>query len=124
MEVLDKLNQASDPDDFVVTWWDYGSGCWYYGNTRTFTSPAHQTVDNFLSSEILRSTSPVQAFNLARLKTETYVDLQEQKEKNGKSDFLTAVQAIFKDGTPEQTFYQGLLHDATRADFPLPPKST
>ena len=123
MEVLDKLNQASDPDDFVVTWWDYGSGCWYYGNTRTFTSPAHQTVDNFLSSEILRSTSPVQAFNLARLKTETYVDLQEQKEKNGKSDFLTAVQAIFKDGTPEQTFYQGLLHDATRADFPLPPKS-
>ena len=58
MEVLEELNQASEPDDFVVTWWDYGSGCWYYGNTRTFTSPAHQTVDNFLSSEILRSTSP------------------------------------------------------------------
>lgn len=123
MEVLNKLNQASDPDDFVVTWWDYGSGCWYYGNTRTFTSPAHQTVDNFLSSEILRSTSPVQAFNLARLKTETYVNLQEQKEQNGKSDFLTAVQAIFKDGTPDQAFYQGLLHDAARTDFPLPPKT-
>ena len=26
MEVLEELNQASDPDDFVVTWWDYGSG--------------------------------------------------------------------------------------------------
>ena len=63
----------------------------------------------FLSSEILRSTSPVQAFNLARLKTETYVDLQEQKEKNGKSDFLTAVQAIFKDGTPKQTSLPGTL---------------
>ena len=51
MEVLKELNKASKPNDFVVTWWDYGSGCWYYGNTRTFTSPAHQTVDNFLSSK-------------------------------------------------------------------------
>ena len=123
MEVLEELNQASQPDDFVVTWWDYGSGCWYYGNSRTFTSPAHQTVDNFLSSEILRSTSPLQAYNLARLKTETYVDLQEQRELDGSSKFSTAVQAIFKDGTPEQEFYQGLLADATRPDFPLPPKT-
>ena len=48
IEVLTKLKEASNPDDFVVTWWDYGSGCWFYGNTRTFTSPAHQTFDNFL----------------------------------------------------------------------------
>ena len=53
MEVLEKLNEASEPDDYVVTWWDYGSGCWFHGDTRTFTSPAHQTKDNFLSSEIL-----------------------------------------------------------------------
>ena len=123
MEVLEALNQASEPDDFVVTWWDYGSGCWFYGNARTFTSPAHQTVDNFLSSEILRSTSPMQAYNLARLKTETYTDLQEQKIHEGKSDFTTAVQAIFRDGTPEQEFYQGLLHDASQAGFSLPPKT-
>jgi undecaprenyl-diphosphooligosaccharide--protein glycosyltransferase len=123
MEVLDELNKASDPDDFVVTWWDYGSGCWYYGNTRTFTSPAHQTVDNFLSSEILRSTSPVQAYNLARLKTETYIRLQEEKKNKGQADFSTAVQAIFKDGTPEQEFYQGLLHDAKAANFGLPLKT-
>ena len=88
MEVLEELNNASEPDDFVVTWWDYGSGCWYYGNTRTFTSPAHQTVDNFLSSEILRSTSPLQAYNLARLKTETFVSVyKKQREINGKSDY-------------------------------------
>ena len=123
MEVLEALNQASEPDDFVVTWWDYGSGCWFYGNARTFTSPAHQTVDNFLSSEILRSTSPMQAYNLARLKTETYAGLQEQKIHEGKSDFTTAVQAIFRDGTPEQEFYQGLLHDASQAGFSLPPKT-
>jgi undecaprenyl-diphosphooligosaccharide--protein glycosyltransferase len=123
MKVLDELNKASDPDDFVVTWWDYGSGCWYYGNTRTFTSPAHQTVDNFLSSEILRSTSPVQAYNLARLKTETYIRLQEEKKSKGQVDFSTAVQAIFKDGTPEQEFYQGLLQDAKDANYILPAKT-
>ena len=123
MEVLEALNQASDPDDFVVTWWDYGSGCWFYGNTRTFTSPAHQTVDNFLSSEILRSTSPRQAYNLARLKTESYVALQEQMEREGKKDFSTAVQAIFRDGTTEQVFYQGLLHDASQENFSIPPKT-
>jgi undecaprenyl-diphosphooligosaccharide--protein glycosyltransferase len=123
MEVLEALNQASEPDDFVVTWWDYGSGCWFYGHTRTFTSPAHQTVDNFLSSEILRSTSPRQAYNLARLKTESYVGLQDQMEREGKSDFSTAVQSMFRDGTSEQVFYQGLLHDASQEDFSLPPKT-
>jgi len=123
MEVLEELNKASEPDDFVVTWWDYGSGCWYYGNSRTFTSPAHQTIDNFLSSEILRSTSPTQAYNLARLKTETYVNLQEQRERKGKSDYNTAVQAIFRDGTPEQLFYQGFLADVSKTDFSLPRKT-
>ncbi|HAF58237.1 MAG TPA: hypothetical protein DCL00_01480 [Opitutae bacterium] len=123
MEVLEELNQASEPGDFVVTWWDYGSGCWYYGNTRTFTSPAHQTVDNFLSSEILRSTSAAKAYNLARLKTETYVNLQNQLQEEGSRDFSTAVQALFKDGTSEQLFYQGLLHDVGHEDYPIPQKT-
>jgi undecaprenyl-diphosphooligosaccharide--protein glycosyltransferase len=123
MEVLEELNQASDPDDFVVTWWDYGSGCWYYGNIRTFTSPAHQTVDNFLSSEILRSTSPPQAYNLARLKTETYLNILNEKKSSGSSEFSTAVQAIFKDGTPDQEFYQGLLHDLKNPNYSLPPRT-
>ena len=73
IEVLEKLNDASDPEDFVVTWWDYGSGCWFYGGARTFTSPAHQTFDNYLTSEILRSRNPLRAINLSRLKTETYL---------------------------------------------------
>ena len=75
------MNEASDPDDFVVTWWDYGSGCWYYGDVRSFTSPAHQTFDNYLTSEILRSTQPLQAARLARLKTETFAKLEKSKEE-------------------------------------------
>ncbi len=122
IEVLQKLNEASDPDDFVVTWWDYGSGCWFYGDTRTFTSPAHQTFDNFLTSEILRSSSPSRAANLARLKAETFVDLQ-QKRESGEPVSGTAVQAIFKDGTADLEFYQGLLSDLENNNSILPPKT-
>ena len=122
IEVLNKLNEVSQPDDFVVTWWDYGSGCWFYGNTRTFTSPAHQTFDNFLSSEILRSRKPERARNLARLKTETYVDIQEKK-RLGEPTYGTAVQAIFKDGKPDLEFYQGVLHDLEKGTYSLPPQT-
>ena len=122
IEVLEALNEASDPEDFVVTWWDYGSGCWFYGETRTFTSPAHQTFDNYLTSEILRSRSPERAKNLARLKTETYVDLQKERELGAKT-YPTAVQAIFKDGTPDLILYQGLLDDLSKASYRTPSKT-
>ncbi|MBT3635452.1 MAG: hypothetical protein HN531_00810 [Opitutae bacterium] len=122
IEVLEELNQASDPDDFVVTWWDYGSGCWFYGDTRTFTSPAHQTLDNYLTSEILRANSHLQAANLARLKTETFVRLQDEK-KSGQAVYYTAVQEIFKDGSSDLVFYQGLLDEMNDANASLPAKS-
>ena len=122
IEVLDRLNDVSQPDDFVVTWWDYGSGCWFYGGARTFTSPAHQTFDNYLTSEILRSRNPKRAVNLARLKTETYIDIQEKREM-GESTYGTAVQAIFKDGKPDLSFYQGVLHDLGQGSYPLPLKT-
>jgi hypothetical protein len=122
IEVLEKLNDASEPDDFVVTWWDYGSGCWFYGDTRTFTSPAHQTFDNYLTSEIFRANSHVQAANLARLKAETFVRLQDER-KSGKISYDTAVQEIFKDGSSDLVFYQGLLDELNDANASLPSKS-
>jgi hypothetical protein len=122
IKVLDELNKASDPDDFVLTWWDYGSGCWFYGDARTFTSPAHQTFDNYLTSEILRSTSHVQGANLARVKTETFANIQKARVE-GKSAAPTAVQGIFKDGSSDLVFYQGLLEDMKDANYSLPPKT-
>ena len=122
IEVLDKLNEASTPRDFVITWWDYGSGCWFYGQTRTFTSPAHQTFDNFLTSEILRSTSPSRAVNLSRLKTETYVALHDERKDEDK-EYSTAVQAIFKDGTANLEFYQGLMADVAKSEYTMPKKT-
>ena len=122
IEVLEELNKASDPDDFVVTWWDYGSGCWFYGDTRTFTSPAHQTLDNYLTSEIFRSNSHLKAAHLARLKTETFVRLQDKSESE-QIVFGTAVQEMFKDGSSDLVFYQGLLDGLKDPNAPLPPKS-
>ena len=122
IEVLDKLNEASSPRDFVITWWDYGSGCWFYGQTRTFTSPAHQTFDNFLTSEVLRSTSPSRAVNLSRLKTETYVALHDGRKGENK-DYSTAVQAIFKDGSADLEFYEGLMADVANSDYTIPQKT-
>ena len=122
IEVLEELDKASEPDDFVVTWWDYGSGCWYYGGLRSFTSPAHQTYDNYLTSEILRSDSPLQAARLARLKTETFVDLQ-RKAESGDREYKTAVRSIFKDGQSNSEFYLGLLNDLGNATYDLPSKS-
>ena len=122
IEVLDALNKASKPDDFVVTWWDYGSGCWYYGGLRSFTSPAHQTYDNYLTSEILRSKSPLKAAKLARLKTETFVNVQRQIEK-GENEYTTAVRAIFKDGKSDSAFYQGMLDDLGTEEYPVPAKT-
>ena len=119
IEVLEKLNDASDPEDFVVTWWDYGSGCWFYGGARTFTSPAHQTFDNYLTSEILRSRNPLRAINLSRLKTETYLDVTKRLSL-GESIYSTAVQAIFRDGQSDLEFYQGILHDLEKGIYPLP----
>ena len=122
IKVLDELNKASDPDDFVVTWWDYGSGCWFYGDARTFTSPAHQTFDNYLTSEILRSTSHVQGANLARVKAETFAEIQKARIA-GESAAPTAVQGIFKDGSSELVFYQALLEDMKDSNYTLPPKT-
>ena len=90
IEVLDALNKASKPDDFVVTWWDYGSGCWYYGGLRSFTSACTPNIRQLSNFEILRSKSPLKAAKLARLKTETFVNVQRQIEK-GENEYTTAV---------------------------------
>jgi dolichyl-diphosphooligosaccharide--protein glycosyltransferase/undecaprenyl-diphosphooligosaccharide--protein glycosyltransferase len=119
IEALEALNRDAAPDDFVLTWWDYGSGSWFYGGARTFTSPAHQTLDNFLTSEILRSTSQLKAANLCRLKAETYMDLHDDTKAHS-SEYTTAVQALFQDGSPDLRFYPGLLADLASPDY-IPP---
>ena len=124
IEVLDKLNEASTPRDFVITWWDYGSGCWFYGQTRTFTSPAHQTFDNFLTSEILRSTSPSRAVNLSRLKTETYVALTRRTKRRKIKNIAQRFRLFLKMAPADLEFYQGLMADVANSDYTDSSKDT
>lgn len=120
-ESFRELKANAAPDDFVITWWDYGSGAWFYGGARSFTSPAHQTLDNFLTSEILRS-PPRKAANLSRLKAETFLDLPENNERDG-TQYTTAVQALLKDGRPDLVYPPRLFAELESPDYVPPPKS-
>ncbi len=125
IEELKTLEKKSSEGDFVVTWWDYGSGTWVFSGCRTFTSPAHNAshgADNFLVSQILRTTSQTQAANLSRLMTEEAVSIREKNERNNTS-YRTVARSLFRDGTSDVLFYPKLFADAESKGFPLPPKT-
>ena len=120
-EVLGTLETHATPDDFVVTWWDYGSGAWFFGGARSFTSPAHQTRDNYLSSEILRS-PPLKAANLARRKAETFLNLAEINKRD-ETQYTTAAQAMLRDGRPDLVYPPRLFAELESPDYVPPTKS-
>jgi asparagine N-glycosylation enzyme membrane subunit Stt3 len=113
------------PSPFLVTWWDYGSGSWVYSGCRTFTSPAHHAergADNFLVSQILRTSSATQAANLSRLMTEEAVQIP-TKNKQNKTSYRTTVRSLFNDGTSDLLFYPKLFEEAKSTEFSLPSKT-
>ncbi len=125
IEGLKALKEKSSEGDFVVTWWDYGSGTWVFSGCRTFTSPAHHRArgpDNFLVSQVLRSTSQTQSANLARLMTEEAISIPEKNKQNNTS-YRTAARSLFRDGTSDVLFYPKLFAETESKDFPLPPKT-
>ncbi|MGE4550728.1 MAG: hypothetical protein AAEJ57_05010, partial [Opitutales bacterium] len=125
IESLKTLEQKSSEGDFVVTWWDYGSGTWVYSGCRTFSSPAHhgeRGPDNFLISQVLRTPSQAQSANLARLMTEEAASISEKNQRN-KTSYRTVARSMFRDGTPDLAFYPILFDEAESKEFPLPPKT-
>ena len=125
IESLKTLEQKSSEGDFVVTWWDYGSGTWVYSGCRTFSSPAHhgeRGPDNFLISQVLRTPSQAQSANLARLMTEEAASISEKNQRN-KTSYRTVARSMFRDGTSDVAFYPKLFEEAESKEFPLPPKT-
>ena len=121
IEVLDKLNEVSQPDDFLVTWWDYGSGCWFFMEGAEHSHPLltrHLIIFNLRN---LRSRNPIRSANLARLKTETYVDVQESKRRE--RGIQHCCSGNFRDGKHDLSFYQGDLFDLEQGIYPLPKKT-
>lgn len=113
VEALDRLRHLSDRQDYVVTWWDYGYPIRYYSDTNTLIDGGKHQNDNFIVSEVLLTTSPLEAARLSRLAVETYVS----------SGYKTIADTLFKNRKPDQVDVSAYLETLRYGDVQLPEKS-
>ena len=102
------LDKMADGKDYTLAWWDYGYPIWYYSDTSTLIDGGKHQNDNFIISQIMTTTSPTQAANLARLSVETYVS----------SNYKVVANQIFKDKNPNE-----FLKELASSSY-TPPKKT
>ena len=113
VQILDDLKKQSSSKDYVVTWWDYGYPIWYYGDKNTLIDGGKHNHDNFLVSEILLTTSPLEAARLSRLAVETYVS----------SNYAVVTDTLFKNNKEDQVDVSAYLETLRYGDVTLPPKT-
>ena len=113
VKILDDLKQRSSSKDYVITWWDYGYPLWYYADKNTLIDGGKHNNDNFIVSEILLTTSPLEAARLSRIAVETYVD----------SDYKIIADTLFKNRQEDQVDVSGYLETLRYGDITLPEKS-
>ncbi len=112
VKVLHKLKSISKPQDYTITWWDYGYPVWYYSDTNTLIDGGKHNDDDFLVSKILTTSSQLQAANLSRLVIETYL-----KHKD------TVAKQIFHDEQKNQINPNIFLKKLSKKSY-KPPKKT
>ncbi|MFZ5374096.1 MAG: STT3 domain-containing protein [Campylobacterota bacterium] len=90
---LDQFKSIASSKDYTVAWWDYGYPLWFYTHTNTLIDGGKHHHDNFIVSEILTTSSPLEAARLSRIAVETYVS----------SGYKEIADTLFirKDGTAE-----------------------
>lgn len=82
VELLDKLKNVADREDYVVAWWDYGYTIRYYSDVKTLIDGAkHSGGANFPVSYILTNPQE-QAAKMARLDVE-YTEKRFAMAKDG-----------------------------------------
>jgi undecaprenyl-diphosphooligosaccharide--protein glycosyltransferase len=113
VKILDDLKKKSSSKDYVVTWWDYGYPIWYYGDKNTLIDGGKHNNDNFIVSEILLTTSPLEAARLSRIAVETYVE----------SNYKTVADTLFKNRQKDQVDVSAYLENLRYGDVQLPEKS-
>ncbi len=113
VQILDDLKAKSTSKDYVITWWDYGYPIWYYADKNTLIDGGKHQNDNFIVSEILLSTSPLEAARLSRLAVETYVD----------SNYTIIADTLFKNRQEDQVDVSAYLENLRYGDVKLPEKS-
>ena len=108
VKVLDTLHAKSNQKDYTIAWWDYGYPIWYYSNTNTLIDGGKHDHDNFIVSEILTTTSQIEAANLARVAVETYIS----------SGYKTVADRLFSDENPQE-----VLERMKESSFRVPSKT-
>ncbi|HIQ50356.1 MAG TPA: peptide transporter, partial [Nautiliaceae bacterium] len=84
VETLFKLSKIATPQDYVLTWWDYGYPIRYYANVKTLIDGGkHSGEDNFPVSFALTQ-NQIKAANIARLNVE-YTDKVEVAKELGQN---------------------------------------
>jgi len=115
VQVLDKLKNISNSKDYTLAWWDYGYPIWYYSNTNTLIDGGKHHHDNFIISQILTTSSPVQVVNLGRLAVETYID---SNLIDVNRSYVPVANLIFKGKNPND-----FLEQLKKPNFILPKKT-
>jgi len=110
---LEKLKKISTPNDYTLTWWDYGYPIWFYSDTNTLIDGGKHTNDNFIVSKMLLSDSPELVANLGRLAVESYVD----------SNYSKVTDVIFHNKEKDQKDPNLLLSEIESGTYPLPKKT-
>ncbi len=110
---LVKLDEMAGPEDYTLTWWDYGYPIWFYSNTNTLIDGGKHTHDNYIVSKIMQTPSQELAANLSRLVVETYVD----------SNYSMVADTIFKNNQEDQVDPNFLLSELEEGAYKLPKKT-
>lgn len=70
VQLLDDLKHASQPGDYVHSWWDWGTAIWTHSERNVLTTPANQSTDTFIMAKMLMTDSPRLAAHLGLASTE------------------------------------------------------
>lgn len=89
---LTKLGEISNPEDYVITWWDYGYPVRYYSDVKTLVDGGKHNGDvNYPASYVLTQSQQNAAF-MARLA----VEYTEQGYENNKSAIIAEMLKTYK----------------------------
>ncbi|EDM23170.1 STT3 domain-containing protein [Caminibacter mediatlanticus] len=118
---LNKLSKIAKPEDYVVTWWDYGYPIRYYAHTKTLIDGGkHSGADNFPVSFILTH-NQIAAANMARLDVELTDKIEVQKELGKYDDNRSLIQIMMdKYGYKNPNAFLNALNNS---NFKLPKKT-
>jgi len=72
VQLLDEIRRASEPGDYVHTWWDWGTAVWCHAERNVLTHPGNQSADTFICAKMLMTDSPRLSAHLGRTAAEYY----------------------------------------------------